>query len=411
MSLVGNLEDLGLGDILQIVSLSRKSGELILQSRGREGKIVFLQGKVIHATSSVFPENFGSLLVRRSVVDIETLKGALAVQSKMADPPLLGAILAQNFGISAELVEAVAREQIERVIYSFFGWSEGTFAFELGEPEELCGKLSPPQRVLQQGLNTQWLAIEGSRIVDEKRHRGESLDMQPDAAFQPEAQLRQTPAAGEPAAVPEGERPVHGSASYDFAADLLEELGEHGEASADTKGLRAGALKQLMGMFQELNNPALGGGIILLVLRFASEFMNRAVIFMVKEKEIVGLGQFGIEFKEESADARIRKMRIPVDEPSIFSKVLSEMIPARVGIEDRRWDNYLKDSLGGEEPEEIFLGPLVSEGRVVAVLYGDNLPRKIPVGETEALEIFLAHAGLTMEKALLEQKLRNHVSI
>ncbi|PLY11667.1 MAG: hypothetical protein C0624_01655 [Desulfuromonas sp.] len=31
MSLVGNLEDLGLGEILQIVSLSRKSGVLTLQ--------------------------------------------------------------------------------------------------------------------------------------------------------------------------------------------------------------------------------------------------------------------------------------------------------------------------------------------------------------------------------------------
>ncbi|WP_432823161.1 DUF4388 domain-containing protein [Trichloromonas sp.] len=406
MSLVGNLEDLGLGDILQIVSLSRKSGVLALKSRNREGKVVFLHGKVIHATSSVFPENFGSLLVRRSVVDVETLKGALALQGKMADPPLLGVILAQNFGISAESVEAVAREQIERIIYSFFGWSEGSFAFELGEPDQLsvC-KLNPMQRFLQQGLNTQWLAIEGSRIIDEKRHRGESLDVQTDLALLAETQMRQPPSE-DVEAIPE----FTGPAAYDFAADLLEEIGEQGGASAGAAGLEPGALKQLKGMVQELNSPALGGGIILLVLRFASEFMNRAVIFIVKEKEIVGLGQFGIEFDEESADARIRKMRIPVDEPSIFNEVLSEMIPKRVGLEDCRWDNYLKQSLGGEEPEEIFLGPLVSEGRVVAVLYGDNLPQKVPVGETEALEIFLTHAGLTMEKALLEQKLRKQLS-
>ena len=32
MSLVGSLEDLGLGEILQIVSLSRKSGRLLLRS-------------------------------------------------------------------------------------------------------------------------------------------------------------------------------------------------------------------------------------------------------------------------------------------------------------------------------------------------------------------------------------------
>ncbi len=405
MSLVGNLEDLGLGEILQIVSLSRKSGVLALKSRNREGKIAFLNGKVIHATSSVFPENFGSLLVRRSVVDVETLKGALAVQSKLAPPPLLGTILAQNFGISAESVEAVAREQVERIIYSFFGWSEGSFAFELGEPAELSnGKLRPLQQILQQGLNTQWLAIEGSRIIDEKRHRGEPFDAQTDLAFQADENISQTPAT-------DTETSTEGSPSYDFAGELLEEIGEQGGSSSEVKGLETGALKQLKGMVQELNNPALGGGIILLVLRFASEFINRAVIFKVKEKEIVGLGQFGIEFEQESADARVRKMRIPVDEPSVFSEILSEMVPKRVELEDCRWDNYLKESLGGDEPEEIFLGPLVSEGRVVAVLYGDNLPLKAPVGATEALEIFLTHAGLTMEKALLERKLREHVSL
>ncbi len=34
--------------------------------------------------------------------------------------------------------------------------------------------------MLEQGLNPQWLAMEGSRIVDEKRHRGESLEEEGD---------------------------------------------------------------------------------------------------------------------------------------------------------------------------------------------------------------------------------------
>ena len=46
MSLVGSLEDLGLGDILQIVSLSRKSGLLLLRSEEGEGRIAFFEGLV-----------------------------------------------------------------------------------------------------------------------------------------------------------------------------------------------------------------------------------------------------------------------------------------------------------------------------------------------------------------------------
>ncbi len=46
MSLVGSLEDLCLGDILQIVSLSRKSGLLLIHSEQGEGRIVFCDGLV-----------------------------------------------------------------------------------------------------------------------------------------------------------------------------------------------------------------------------------------------------------------------------------------------------------------------------------------------------------------------------
>ena len=46
MSLVGNLEDLSLGDILQIISLSQKSGVLALSGDNGTGRIVFRSGAV-----------------------------------------------------------------------------------------------------------------------------------------------------------------------------------------------------------------------------------------------------------------------------------------------------------------------------------------------------------------------------
>jgi len=79
-------------------------------------------------------------------------------------------------------------------------------------------------------------------------------------------------------------------------------------------------------------------------------------------------------------------------------------VKSRMGSTE--WDLYLEEQLGGEIPEEVFLGPVISEGKTVAILYGDNLPDKRPVGDTAALEIFLSQAGLAMEKALLERRLR-----
>ena len=63
MSLVGSLEDLGLGDILQIVSLSRKSGLLALRTEAGEGHIVFTNGLVRAAYRKGEAADLRSLLV------------------------------------------------------------------------------------------------------------------------------------------------------------------------------------------------------------------------------------------------------------------------------------------------------------------------------------------------------------
>ncbi len=554
MSLVGNLEDLGLGDILQIVSLSRKSGVLVLASRNREGTIVFLNGQVIRATSSVSRDNLGDLLVRQGVVDLETLKNALMLQKQSQPPPRLGIILSENFGIPKDGIDKIVKETIENIVYSFFGWTEGTFSFELGEPEELAAtQLNPLQFMLDQGLNPQWLAMEGSRIFDEKRHRGESLELPSERPMvDMEALLREVDNAAGVAvvtsdsapggsglqpvqiylvdddvftgeflgrllqelgyqvmtfseaeatlealerAVDEGENPVvvidlimprmdgagilggmevleqvHGrypdlrallmsdhahpdaerhvhalglpailakpkksdvrdeagrnalqslaqaidsllreepaQGSYNFGADLLKELGEDSGAATTISAQGSAGLRQLKGMLQELSHPALGGGIILLVLRFASEFVNRAVMFLVQDEQIVGLGQFGIEIAEVLADARVRQTCIPTTEESIFLGALRQKVPMVVPFGTSDWDNYLSQQLGGKAPREVFLGPILSEGKVVAIIYGDNLPQGQPFGDTEPLEIFLSQAGLAMEKALLERRLR-----
>ncbi len=550
MSLVGNLEDLGLGEILQIVSLSRKSGVLRLNSRGRLGEIVFRQGKVIRASSSSFQESLGELLIRKRLIDLATLRGALALQEREGFQARLGSILIRQYGVAAAAIDEVVREQFEKVVYSLFAWVEGAFDFELQETVEAVDsiRMDPMQFMLDQGLNPQFLAMEGARIIDEQRHRGDlppaaapqaavpsvagmeggdASGLQPDAAAQTQEPVslvlvdddgltREMLAAAlegggyrvyqqersEDALIRidslyrKGKRPVvladlimprmdgtgilgglelvelvrnnfpdlrllvmsdyHnsdaerrvGGMGYPhlikprraqmadpqeaerFCRHLLDVLrrlrgGELSVATGDVVNLGhelrlelgddlngeveavepSTGITLLRGMLEELSNPALGGGVTLMVLRFAAEFMNRAIILMVRRDEIVGLGQFGIEETGGSADARVRRLRIPRNGESLFSAILEAKHPAVVRPEPAVWNRYLFEHLGPEIPDEVFVGPIVSEGRVVAILYGDNLPDKKPIGGTEALEIFLSQAGVAMEKALLERKL------
>jgi hypothetical protein len=99
-------------------------------------------------------------------------------------------------------------------------------------------------------------------------------------------------------------------------------------------------------------------------------------------------------------------MRIPRDADSVFTRAIQDQLPARMPLADGEWNRYIAEHLGGSWPTEIFLGPIVSEGKVVAVLYGDNLPDSVAIADTDSLEIFLSQAGLAMEKALLQRRLK-----
>lgn len=554
MSLVGNLADLGLGEILQIVSLSRKSGVLTLQSRGRQGVVVFRFGQVIRATSSTIRYFLGEELLKRTVVDEECLNKALQVQQAGAYRERLGTILIHRFNVPVEKIEDVVREQIERVVYSFFSWDEGRFEFELQDDIETIddSRIDPLQFMLEQGLNPQFLAMEGSRIIDEKRHRGDDLEDEvhhlpletvPHAAaatiatvLQQQAPETHSPAvSGKEVVIVEDDQFIRdllteafsrsGSVVFTFARsedalitidtlfregsrpsilldlimprmdgsgilgglELLElinsnfpelpvliisdyrnsdaerrireagadfllkprksefaaatfaeqfaaliiaalnrvtagirvenpaddvnlgdelrlELGDLGDQASSTVVPSTG-ISLLRGMLEELNDPALGGGVILLLLRFASEFMSRAVIFLVKERHIVGIGQFGIDSQGSSADKMIRSLMIPIDGESLFTPMFAGRTPLKVAPAKNSWNDYLFQSIGGE-PSEVFLGPLISEGDIVAILYGDNLPDGKQIGDTDSLEIFLSQAGVAMEKGLLTQRLK-----
>jgi CheY-like chemotaxis protein len=557
MSLVGNLEDLGLGEILQIVSLSRKSGVLSLYSKGREGKIVFRQGQVISAAIDGVLPQLGKLLVKKGIIDNSIMGRALALQAQGGNRERLGEILTRHFSIQADVIEEVAREQIEKAVYTFFTWDEGSFDFELRDNAEdaVDPGLESVQYVLERGVNPQFLAMEGSRILDERRHRGEfpaggdsggeesELLDTCDLAFD---LMQEEPDRAEMGAPTVNDNRLlvlvddddsvrsalvtlfseWGYTVHDFAktedtlikidflyrdgfrprvlvdlimprmdgsgilggielVDLLHDnfpdlavyvMADHHTSSAEQKIVEKGypllfkprkaeigdaavfqafavrirtafhgtepspkssepqqtinlgdelcrefgdefvpvseqnpqrpGVSLLRSMLEELNNPSLDGGIILLVLRFAAEFMNRAVVFIVRENSIMGLGQFGISVQDGCADSRVRDLRIPVAGDHFFRQAIEAKMALKLNPDGTELNHYFLAQLGGGIPQEVFLGPVVSEGRVVALLYGDNLPEDKVIGDTDSLEIFLSQAGLAMEKALLQRRLR-----
>jgi len=163
MSLVGSLEDLGLGDILQIVSLSRKSGVLALRSEAGDGRIVLADGLVRGAAIKGEPEDLRSLLVPRGEVSEQDFERAVGlVESRGL---CLDEALAECADVDIETLQALRRDHVERAVIRMFQWRSGEFSFEvrdeIGSDEVL---------LVASGINTQYLAMEASRQRDESAH-------------------------------------------------------------------------------------------------------------------------------------------------------------------------------------------------------------------------------------------------
>ncbi len=550
MSLVGTLEELGLGEILQIVSLSRKTGVLSLKSRGRDGSVFFRQGQVVRASSSTYQQSLGEVLIQKGVLDLAMLRKALAFQHENGFRQRLGVILVKNFGISQAIIEEVVRQQIENAVFSLFSWAEGTFDFEVQNSIETVDgtKMDPLQFMLDQGLNPQFLAMEGTRILDEKHHAtemgfagGDSSDDAADFDFNlagnPNtlaSHRRDAPQqvvivdddgptlraiaeglvengfivhamtrsedtlikvdtlhrSGENPAVlidlimpkmdgsgvlgggellellhnnfnnlqlmvmtdyhhadaekkirdlgypffikprrieintpaimgsfltqvthdlrnsSEGRNSVEWEDRFNLGDELRIEMGEDDDMPrAVEPSPQNGGLSLLRGMLEELNNPDLQGGVLLLVLRFASEFVNRAIVFTLNDQVISGFGQFGITGGMISGDERVRAIHFPQESGSMFDEPLRTGQPCTFSPTPTPMDTHLFEQLGGGMPAEVFIGPMISQSRVIGFLYGDNLPIRKPVGDIEPLAIFLSQAGISMEKSLLERQL------
>jgi len=372
MSLVGRLEDLALPDIFQIISLSKKTGTLIVRSRRGTGMVVFKDGQVIQAASDSIRDSLGNILVSQGMVAEAVLTQALAEQRRGTDKHL-GMILVEMGAVPAQTLETVVRKQIEEIIYDLLDWEEGFFNFELGEiaPKDKI-EIDTQEFLLKSGISAEYLLMEGTRILDEKRK-------------------------GMPKPAPVAKAPAAHHASYEPAK---EEFRTRIETEAPSK-----TISTLRSMFDELRFPTATAEVTLLILRYASEVVNRAILFMVKKDEIRGLGQFGIELKGLSADQVVRNIKIPLNQSSLFLPVLENRRSFLGPLEDTESNRYLVNELGGAMPNAVLAIPLVVDGKVALIVYGDNVPEQKPIRGMDTLEIFMNQAGMALEKALLEKRL------
>ena len=165
-ALSGKLEELGLDDILQIISVSRRTGILTLKSQGREAVLQFRDGLVVRASSTGFQQSLGEMMVQKGIVESSLVSSALATQQNEGFKERIGTILHNRHQVDLQVVELTVREQMANVVMTLFAWHEGVYDFDACDDIETvdAAYLDPMQLMLEQGGSAEQLSEQGERL-------------------------------------------------------------------------------------------------------------------------------------------------------------------------------------------------------------------------------------------------------
>ena len=399
MALVGKLEDLGLAELFHLLSLFRKSGELTLRSGALTGVFQFENGKIVHAADGAPRESLGNILVARGLIDRPTLETSLQVQRRLPIWKRLGCVLVEMNAVAPEVVEGIIREQLQQVTERFLNLSTGFFTFKPGRTGERTPRAVDTDLELVGGVNTDEFILNILTKLDEVAWDEGRARVSSEQAE--ELALSAAAAGAEP------DQDIRRLVDYmlDPSAHDLGPVLEHYDSAMSEE---LADLRSLMVEIQ-LRTPSFAGEITLMILRHATRVVNRGVLCHLGPDGIRGIGQFGIDSclpEKTSADDRVRRMLVPGHEPSVFFEVIETMSSYRGPLKRCPWNQYLVDRLGGQWPPEVVAMPIMVDGMIVGIFYGDNLPDRLPIGSTEGLDLLMIEAGLAIENSFLQEKLR-----
>ncbi len=439
MGLVGRLEDVGLAEIFHVVSLNRKTGTLVLKSKeGVAAVVVFVEGKVIQAATNDLRDSLGSLLFVKGLVDESGLRRALEIQRGPKKGMKLGQVMVEMALLTPEKLEETIHKHIENLVCMLLKWEKGSFRFETGR-SALDEELETVTRefLIDDGLPTEYLLVESARLLDESHRNnpkpaaraGETSRPAPLPPPESMAGDRRRPVvvvteyrpsqatAPPPVAIKVGQQPSSkalpgASPSAVFPPQPLGKLrvdlsgSSGGEPSPGAcEALRASEMEALRAASEEMRAQSTFTGVARLALRYASNLVGRAAMFRVTGDEITEIGRFGMEAEGRSPDMCVRQTKLPAKARSIFTEVVWDGTSKRGRLSDGSWDGTFVMKPSGTEPGEYFMVPAICDGKVAVVLYGDNAPNGAPLPAITGLEVLMQQVGLTMEKALLQERL------
>lgn len=132
--LKGALADLPVPDILQQLRQSRGTGVLTLVAGGARKALYVKDGRLVFASSNLPNDRLGEILLREGKITVDEYEASIKAITKGKRQ---GKVLVEMGALTPKDLWEGVQFQVQEIVYSIFGWDEGSFHFEeSGLPEK-----------------------------------------------------------------------------------------------------------------------------------------------------------------------------------------------------------------------------------------------------------------------------------
>jgi hypothetical protein len=171
MALKGNLRDFSFSQLLNLISLAKKTGTLDVHGPDKAATISFETGKLSYAQNNKAENGLAAILLRTEKLTEKQFQVIKDKAKNIGDKELGLMLINSNYVTQDEILSSLRKEFVSTA-KDLFTWEEGIFQFE--------NNLKPAADKISLMISLENIIIEGSRQLQEQERLQDeipSLDM------------------------------------------------------------------------------------------------------------------------------------------------------------------------------------------------------------------------------------------
>ncbi len=172
-----------------------------------------------------------------------------------------------------------------------------------------------------------------------------------------------------------------------------------------TGAVTAAGFAKLRRVVADLRSGLLSATVALNLMQVISESVERAVMFLVREGQLMALGAFGYSADERPLASITSGLRIDFASGGALVEAIEHGQTRSLVFEDAGLPARFSEMVGRPRTGQVVVFPVLGSARVISVVYADNGPLSREIGEIEILELAAAQVGVALENEMLRRRI------